>query len=117
MFHMRYAQKSDAPFWFSLDAHLSADGFQKKVRDNEGYIIENGGRPAGVLRHQPWWDHIPFLSFLHLQAGSRNKGLGTQAVLYWESEMRQLGYVDKGSIFFDGTPLHQPQKLIRIKAL
>ena len=38
---VRYAEKSDINFWFSLDAHLSQTEFLKKVKHIELKIIKN----------------------------------------------------------------------------
>ena len=69
----------------------------------------------------------------------QGKGVGKYVMLYWEKEMkkigyklmmtstqineeaqhfyRKLGYVDKGAIFFDGTGYEQPQEVVMMKVL
>ena len=45
MTEIRYVEKSDKDFWFSLDKHLSEDEFEKKVRDKTGYVLFADGKP------------------------------------------------------------------------
>ncbi len=139
MFVIRYARESDRSFWFALDRHLPESEFGAKVRDRRGYVLCDGDRPVGVMRYNLFWDSIPFLTLLYLQPSSRGKGLGRQAVLHWEAEMRTLGYTmvltstqvdepaqhfyrklgyrDRGALFLDGPPFQQPQELFLLKAL
>jgi len=136
---IRYVRQEDQSFWFGLDRHLCEREFALKVRDRRGYVISDGGVPIGVMRYHLFWDHIPFLTLIYLADSHRGKGIGKQAMLAWEEEMRglghelvmtstqvdeqaqhfyrKLGYVDKGAIFFDHTPLVQPQEMIMMKAL
>ena len=137
MFEIRYVSESDKPFWFTLDEHLSESEFEFKIRDKRGYIISDGGKPVGVMRYNLFWDNTPFLTLIYLEEAHRAKGFGKQAVLFWENEMRALGYKmvmtstradeqaqhfyralgykDKGAIFFDGTPFEQPQEIVMLK--
>lgn len=139
MFNIRYVSEADKAFWFMLDRHLSEAEFILKVRDKRGYIISDDDNPIGVLRYNLFWDNLPFLTLIHLDAGYHGKGFGRQAMLHWENEMRELGYkmvmtstqvdeqaqhfysklgyIDKGGIFFDNTPWEQPQELIMLKVL
>lgn len=139
MFNIRYASENDKSFWFTLDEHISESEFELKVRNKRSYLISDGDKSIGILRYNLFWDNIPFLTMIHFDEHYRRKGFGTQAILFWENEMRELGYkmvmtstqvdeeaqhfyrkigyVDKGSIFFDNTPLDQPQEMIMIKIL
>ena len=136
---IRYVTQSDKPFWFSLDRHLSESEFLLKVRDNRGYVISMNGKPIGIMRYNLFWDNIPFLTLIEFEESCQRKGFGRQAMHYWENEMRdlsyklvltstqadeqaqhfyrKLGYVDKGCICFDNTPLEQPLEIIMVKAL
>jgi ribosomal protein S18 acetylase RimI-like enzyme len=110
-----------------------------KIRDKRGYIISDSDNPIGVMRYNLIWDIMPFLTLIHIEELNQRNGFGKQAMLYWEEEMRslgykmvmtstqvneqaqyfyrKLGYVDKGGIFFDNTPFEQPQEMIMIKVL
>lgn len=39
MISIRYAEKTDENFWFSLDAHLNKDVFNAKIRDKQAYVL------------------------------------------------------------------------------
>lgn len=139
MFQIRYVSENDKPFWFTHDKHLSENEFELKVRDKRGYIISNEIQPVGVMRYNLFWDNIPFLTLIYLEESCRGMGFGRQAMLFWESEMRELGYKmvmtstqvdeqaqhfyrklgykDKGSLFLDNTPIEQPQEMLMLKVL
>ena len=92
MFGIRYVSESDKPYWFSLDRHLRESEFVLKVRDRRGYIISDGGKPAGIMRYNLFWDNTQFLTLIYIEESCQGKGFGRQAMLYWENEMRELGY-------------------------
>ncbi|MCL2863496.1 MAG: GNAT family N-acetyltransferase [Methanimicrococcus sp.] len=139
MFEIRYVSGNDKPFWFTLDSHMSESEFELKVRDRRGYIISDEGKPAGIMRYNLFWDNTPCLTLIYLKESCRGKGLGRQAMLYWEAEMRErgykmvmtstnadeqaqhfyrkLGYADRGCLFLDKTPAEQPPELLMIKVL
>jgi ribosomal protein S18 acetylase RimI-like enzyme len=139
MLEIRYVTDTDRAFWFTLDKHLSEQEFELKVRDKRGYVISVDGSPIGVMRYNLFWDNTPFLTLIYIADAYHKKGYGKQGMLYWENEMRELGYKmvmtstqvneqaqhfyrklgykDRGSIFLDGTPYEQPQEMIMIKVL
>lgn len=110
-----------------------------KVRDKRGYVICDGEMPIGVMRYNLFWDITPFLTFLHIEEAYCGKGFGRQAMLFWEDEMRKLGfkmvmtstqadeqaqhfyrklgYKDKGGLFLDNTPFEQPPEIFMLKTL
>ena len=138
-FGIRHVTDSDKAFWKILDEHLCDKEFDLKVRDKRGYIITDSGIPVGVMRYNLFWDSIPFLTMIYIEDSYHGKGFGKQAMLFWENLMRQmgysmvmtstqideqaqhfyrkLGYIEKGSLFFDGTPFPQPQEVIMMKVL
>ena len=139
MFQIRYVSEMDRAFWFSLDEHLSEQEFVRKIRDKQGYVMFHGKEPVGLMRYNLFWDRIPFLNLIYIKESHHGKGLGKQAMLLWENEMRELGhkmvmtstqvdegaqhfyrklgYQDRGALFLDGTPFAQAQELFMIKAL
>lgn len=139
MFEIRYVSDSDKSFWYTLDKHLSETEFELKIRDKRGYVISDGGKPVGVMRYNLFWDNTPFLTLIYFAKIHRGKGYGKQAMLFWEDEMRELGYkmtmtstqvdeqaqhfyrklgyIDKGGIFLDNTPFEQPQEMLLLKIL
>ena len=139
MLRIRYASQSDEPFWFTLDTHISKSEFELKVRDKRVYIISDANRPVGIMRYNLFWDNTPFLTLIHIEESFCGKGLGRHAMLFWEDEMRglgykmvmtstqvneqaqhfyrKLGYVERGCLSLDNTPLEQPQEMFMIKVL
>lgn len=139
MFSIRYAKEDDKVFWFSLETHFSVHEFELKVRDKRGYIISYGDKPVGVMCYNLIWDIIPFITMIYFDEPYRKKGLGRKAILFWENEMRslgykmvmtstqvnepaqhfyrKLGYTERGGIFLDATPYTQPQEMFMLKAL
>jgi len=139
MFDVKYVSDSDRAFWFSLDKHLSESEFALKVQDRRGYIILSNETPVGIMRYNLFWDSIPFLNLIYIDDAYQGMGYGKQAMLFWENEMRKLGYVavmtstqtdeqaqhfyrklgyiEKGSLFFDNTPFEQPLEIIMMKTL
>ena len=136
MFTISYADNNDKSFWLGLDKDLSENELALKIRDRRGYLICDGGKPAGIMRYNLIWDKIPFLTLIYLKEAFRGKGFGRQAMLHWENEMRglghkmvmtstqvdeqaqhfyrKLGYIERGSLFLDGTPLAQPQEMFML---
>ncbi len=45
---IRHVEIADKDFWFSLDKHMSAVEFSKKVRDKQGYVLSAGDRKSVV---------------------------------------------------------------------
>jgi Acetyltransferase (GNAT) family. len=135
MFHIRYVTEQDGAFWRTIDGGLSESEFCLKIRDKRGYVISDGDKPIGVMRYNLFWDHIPFLTLIHIADEYCGKGFGTQSMIHWENEMRglgydmlmtstqvdergqffyrKLGYVDMGALFFDD----QAQELVMMKTL
>ena len=136
---IRYVTKSDEPFWFTLDEHLSKAEFDLKIRDKRGYVICIDEKPIGVMRYNLIWDNTPFLTLIYIDEAQHGNGYGRQAMLFWENDMRslgyrmvitstqvneeaqhfyrKLGYVERGGIFLDNTPFEQPQEMFMIKVL
>ena len=139
MFGIRYVSEHDKTFWFTLDRHLSENEFEFKIRDKRGYVISDDDKPIGIMRYNLLWDITPFLTLIHLEEPYQGKGFGKQAMLYWENEMRgfgykmvmtstqvdeeaqhfyrKLGFIEKGSLFLDGTPFEQPQEMFMLKVI
>ena len=139
MLEIRYVSDCDEPYWFSLDEHLSKNEFALKIRDKRGYLLCLDGNPVGIMRYNLFLDNTPFLTLIYIEEAHQGKGYGKEAMLFWESEMkeqgyrmvmtstqvdeqaqhfyRRLGYIERGGIFLDNTPFEQPQELIMIKVL
>ena len=88
---IRHVRAEDRPFWLRLDRHLPEEGFARKVRDREGYVLEEDGQPAGLLRWNLFWDEIPFCTLLAVAEDRRGRGLGRRLFSLAAEEARRLG--------------------------
>ena len=64
MIKIRYVKDEDKDFWYGLDKHLPETEFEKKVRDNQGYVLMENGKKTGLLRYNLFWDNTPFCTML-----------------------------------------------------
>ncbi|MCQ2354879.1 MAG: GNAT family N-acetyltransferase [Clostridia bacterium] len=139
MITIEYVTDENRAFWFSLDVHLSADEFAKKIRDKQGYVLYENGIPKGLLRYNLFWDNTPFCTMLFVECSSRKKGYGKRLMEFWEKDMkskgygmvmtstqvneeaqhfyRKLGYKDSGGFIVDIPGYEQPMEMIMNKAL
>ncbi|MCI8443147.1 MAG: GNAT family N-acetyltransferase [Provencibacterium sp.] len=129
----------DRDFWFRLDSHLPAAEFEKKVRDRQGYLLLADETPAGLLRYNLFWDHIPFCNLLFIDREYRRRGYGRLLMIHWEEQMkaqgcgmlmvstqvdeqaqhfyRKLGYQDAGGLLLSLPGYEQPMELFLVKGL
>lgn len=89
---IRHVEFADKDFWFSLDKHMSAVEFSKKVRDKQGYVLSAGDKPIGILRYNLFWDNTPFCTLIFIDKTFRKQGCGKILMRFWENEMRLLRY-------------------------
>ena len=136
---IRYAEPWDWMEWNRLDSHLSEAVFGEKVRNKQGYVMQEGGKTVGVLRYNLFWDNTPFCTMLYIEEGYRGRGYGKQLLEQWEHDMkslgygmlmtstqvdegaqhfyRKLGYKDSGGFIVDIPGYEQPMEMIMIKAI
>lgn len=139
MLTIRCVEPEDKSFWFTLDKHISEKEFFRKVRDKTGYVLLQDTEPIGLLRYNLFWDNTPFCNLLYIAPAHQKKGLGKKLMLYWEDEMRALGYEwimtstqadedaqhfyrkmgyqDAGALIINIPPAAQPAELFFIKAI
>ena len=92
MLKIRHVLEDDKPFWTAIDGHISINELELKIRDKRGYVICDDDKPIGLMRYNLFWDTVPFLTLINLDESYRGKGFGSQAMEYWENEMRVLGH-------------------------
>ena len=92
MTEIRYVERNDREFWFRLDRHLPAAGFDRKVRDQQGYVMLEDARPVGLLRYNLFRDNTPFCTMLYVERGDRRRGYGSKLMRHWELDMQSRGY-------------------------
>lgn len=124
---VRYANEGDFELLCSNDRHIRADELRSSIEAKRVLVILDGGRTAGWLRYNLFWDNLPFLNMLYLFEEYRGKGYGHQLVQHWEREMagagyrevltstlsnergqfffRKRGYTDCGALLLPGEPL------------
>lgn len=89
---VRYANEGDLALLRGHDRHIRADELQSSIAAKRVLVLLDGGRAAGWLRYNLFWDNLPFLNMLYLFEEYRGNGYGAQLVQYWEAEMAGAGY-------------------------
>ena len=139
MLTVDYVKEEHKAFWCRLDRHLSEAEFDKKVRDQQGYVLFADGEPIGLLRYNLFWDNTPFCTLLFVDWEKQKQGFGQYLMEYWEKDMktkgygmvmvstqvdeaaqhfyRKLGYKDCGGFVLDIPGYEQPMELIMAKAI
>jgi len=92
MIKIRYMTLEDKSFWYNLDKHLPKEEFVNKVRDKRGYVLEEDGKPIGLLRYNLFWDNTPFCTLLFVDWAYQKKGYGRLLMEHWEEDMKAKGY-------------------------
>ena len=139
MIEIRYVKDEDKDFWYGLDKHLPETEFEKKVRDNQGYVLMENGKKTGLLRYNLFWDNTPFCTMLFVDWSRQKKGYGLALMNHWENDMkskdygmvmistqedenaqhfyRKLGYKDCGGFILDIPGYEQPMELFMSKKI
>lgn len=139
MTEIKYVTHGDREFRFTLDAHLSDEKFEAKVRDKRGYVLFRDGTPIGLMRYDLFWDNAPFCTMIYVHDEYQGKGIGSQFIGHWENEMkskgfgmvmtstqadeqaqhfyRKLGYKDSGGFVLDIPGFEQPMEMIMVKGI
>jgi len=122
------AAEADYTYLLERDHHMMQSLLLQKIKHREIYILRDINETnIGWLRFGYFWDNTPFMNMLWIEESYRGQGLGKQAVLYWEEEMRQkgvklvmtstlaneeaqhfyrkLGYRDAGCLLLENEPL------------
>lgn len=121
---LSYATIDDVAALSEKDSHLSLELLTNKVIDHQVLIIKDEDTIVAWLRYGFFWDDVPFINLLYVEEKYRRLRLGTEMVLFWERKMansgykqamtsslasedgqffwRNLGYVDCGSLLFNG---------------
>lgn len=73
---VRYANEGDFGLLCGNDRHIRADELRSSIQAKRILIILGGGRTAGWLRYNLFWDNLPFLNMLYLLRNTEEKGMG-----------------------------------------
>ena len=136
---IKYVNKENKEFWYQLDKHLPEAEFEKKIRDKQGYVLYEDGKPIGILRYNLFWDNTPFCTMLYVGNADQKKGYGRALMQFWEEDMknrgygmvmtstrvdeqaqhfyRKLGYKECGGFTLDIPGFEQPMEMILTKEL
>lgn len=117
----------DFAYLAAHDPHISAPILQRKIAAGEVFVAKDNGVIVGWLRYSLFWDSIPLMNMLFVDANCRSRGIGTQLVIHWEAQMsaqgftqvmtstlsnetsqhfyRKLGYQDIGALLLPNEPL------------
>lgn len=136
---VKYMEEQDKNFVMSIDKHVKDSGYNKRVYTKTDYIMWEKEAPIGIMHYSVLWDSLPFLNFIFVDKNHRNKGIASQALAFWENDMKQqgykmalistradeeaqhlyrkLGYIDCGGLTFHHTPFDQPMELFFRKVL
>lgn len=136
---IKYMEERDKEFVMSIDKHVNDTGYDKRVYTKTGYVMWRKDVPIGLMHYSILWDNLPFLNLIFVNQSYRNKGFASQALAFWEHDMKQqgykmtlistqadeeaqhlyrkLGYIDCGGLVFQNTPFDQPMELFFRKVL
>ncbi len=101
---MELAQSKDKQKIARLDCHIPPSRLGNCIYNGQVYVlkddsIKNGGQNhrlkdpvVGVLRYSLFWQTVPFLDLLYMDAAYRRRGFGTQMMDWWEETMKVCGY-------------------------
>ena len=84
--------ETDYPYLTKNDHDIPPIRIKRKVEQNEILVVRDGRHTVGWLRFGYFWDMIPIMNMLSLEESFRGKGVGTQLVSFWESEMQWQGH-------------------------
>lgn len=75
------------------DTEIDKTTLLKKLFNNEIMMaIDTNGNPIGYLRYSLFWDEVPHLNMIVLDEAFRQLGAGKGLLLFWEAEMKRMGY-------------------------
>ncbi|SEG07551.1 GNAT family N-acetyltransferase [Paenibacillus sp. UNC499MF] len=122
------ATVDDFEYICDRDPHIKENLILPKIREKEIYLLQNEESVNfGWLRYGYFWDNTPFMNMLWIDEPYRGRGIGKEAVLFWEKEMaeqgfklvmtstlaseeaqhfyRKLGYWDAGCLLLENEPM------------
>lgn len=136
---VRCMEEKDRGFVLRMDREMDETGYDRRVYCKSGYVLWENAVPVGLMHYSVLWDKLPFLNLLIVDEAYRNRGFATQALAFWEEDMRRqgykmvllstqadetaqnlyrhLGYKDCGGLVFENTPMDQPMELFFKKVL
>jgi ribosomal protein S18 acetylase RimI-like enzyme len=88
-----FATTSDFGYIKERDHHILQSLILQKIKGNEIFILrDENENNIGWMRYGYFWDNTPFMNMIWVDEQYRGQGLGKQVVLYWEEEMKHMGF-------------------------
>ncbi len=89
---IRYASDKDLEWLNNVDDLCSYE-WKKRCIENKEYIVAiTDERHVGFLRFSYFWSKIPYMDLIRVNERQRNKGIGKQLFLFWQNEMKNIGF-------------------------
>ena len=91
-YEIRLAISKDKKQLEKYDNHIHSNRLGECIYNNQVYVICSERRILGMLRYSLFWQTIPFLDLIFIDNSIRKQGQGTTLLLYWEHQMKLMGY-------------------------
>ncbi|EOL46081.1 hypothetical protein RV11_GL001193 [Enterococcus phoeniculicola] len=92
MIFVTKATLADWSLLISLDTHLSKEKIKEKIERQEIFLAKENNKIIGFLRFNYFWDELPFINLLFVEADHRKQGIGSALMNAFEQQMKELGY-------------------------
>jgi len=92
MMKLALATEKDYSYIVERDRHFPKFLVKTKIEQKEIFIIRENEIEIGWMRYGYFWDHIPFMNMIWIDAAYRGQGIGKYVVLHWEELMSQKGF-------------------------
>lgn len=92
MIFVTKATLADWSLLISLDTHLSKEKIKEKIERQEIFLAKENNKIIGFLRFNYFWDELPFINLLFVEADYRKQGIGSAFMNAFEQQMKELGY-------------------------
>lgn len=89
---IRFATAGDMPWLKQNDKAISSAILEKKIFDKEILVATADSTKAAWLRFSFFWDTLPFVNTIGVDADHRRQKIGTKLLLHWEGMMKAEGF-------------------------
>ena len=89
---IRLAIAEDKGKILQYDRHIHPTKVGQCIHNGLVDVLCDGEKIVGVLRYNLFWQSIPFLDLLYIDAAYRGQGWGSKMMAKWEETMKAMGY-------------------------
>ena len=89
---IRKAEDFDYNAIIKYDRHIAPKRLKTVISEGRMFVLERDDNIIGVLRYSLFWESIPFLDLIFIDAAYQKHGYGRAFMAFWESEMKQAGF-------------------------